>query len=369
MKQGKSLSELAAELERRASAKKDFSAPSDKWALVADEAARGPEDVRLELKGVDSFPVADYAHGQIATHAGIPKGYYDRMLAEKPALLAENVNTWLKAMPASAPESGRMIRTLDRKVRAVLSTKYRALENEDLAEAVLPVLLQGNAMVLSSEVTDRRLYIKAVDSSIVRDVPTGRRMGDGSHVFFDTVSPAIVISNSEVGAGTLRVETSIFTKVCTNLAMMGASVKKYHAGARVDFGEEVQALLSDQTRKAADEALWMTVRDVTRGAFEEARFEANVQKLGQAATQPIEAPAVEVIERARKKFSWTEAEGHGVLEHLIRNGDLTQYGLHAAVTRAAEDLESYDRASEFEALGGQIIELPRSEWRALAQAA
>ena len=56
-------------------------------------------------------------------------------------------------------------------------------------------------------------------------------------------------------------------------------------------------------------------------------------------------------------------------QHLILGGSLTQYGLHAAITRTAEDLADYDRATAFEQLGGKIIELPRAEWRALATAA
>jgi hypothetical protein len=43
--------------------------------------------------------------------------------------------------------------------------------------------------------------------------------------------------------------------------------------------------------------------------------------------------------------------------------------LQWAVTRLAQDAENYDRASDLERLGGRIIELPRSEWRQLAEAA
>ena len=47
-----------------------------------------------------------------------------------------------------------------------------------------------------------------------------------------------------------------------------------------------------------------------------------------------------------------------MLKHLIKGGDLSAWALANAVTRAAADLESYDRATEFEALGGKVIELP-----------
>jgi hypothetical protein len=57
------------------------------------------------------------------------------------------------------------------------------------------------------------------------------------------------------------------------------------------------------------------------------------------------------------------------MRHLIEGGDLSKYGLHSAITRAAQDVESYDRASDLERVGGQVIELGRGEWKVLAEAA
>jgi hypothetical protein len=65
------------------------------------------------------------------------------------------------------------------------------------------------------------------------------------------------------------------------------------------------------------------------------------------------------------------------LEHIFAgiwavpyNGqqELTKYGLMQAVTRASQDADDYDRASELEQLGGQIIELAPSQWRIIAEA-
>lgn len=194
-------------------------------------------------------------------------------------------------------------------------------------------------------------------------------MGDGSHAFFDTISPGITISNSEIGAGTLSIETSVWTKVCTNLCTFGASMRKYHTGKRADVSDEVYALLTDDTKRVSDEATWLQARDITRAAFERVRFDALAQKMTNAGQDKIEDSPVEVVERVRKRFSWTEDERDSVLTHLIQGGDLTRYGLHAAVTRASADFDSYDRASEFERLGGDIIELPRNDWAQLAVAA
>lgn len=63
-----------------------------------------------------------------------------------------------------------------------------------------------------------------------------------------------------------------------------------------------------------------------------------------------------------------EDERAGVLRQLIAAGDLSGYGLVNAVTHFSHDVGDYDRATEFEALGGKLIELPPSEWHGLAEA-
>jgi hypothetical protein len=364
MKTGKTLMELAAEITRQSEAKVDLVAPTTAMVMHAEYPPHSPVGFKV---GDRDFGINNVGHDQIGTHVGIPSKYYDRMRDEAPALLAVNVNEWLNKGSAK-----RMVRTLDGTVRAFLSDSYRPLENEQLAEAVLPVLADLKLEVMSAEITERRLYIKAVDERIKQDVPSGRKIGDGSHVFFDTVSPAIIISNSEVGMGALSIETGIFTKVCTNLATIaGAGMKKRHLGARAGLGdgEEIRHLLTDDTKRATDKAVWMQVRDVVAGAFNEVKFQAHTDALRGLAEQKIVGDPIKVVELSSKRLGITETESRSVLRHLVEGGDLSRYGLFNAVTRTAQDLDSYDRASEFERMGGQVIELPRTEWQALAIAA
>lgn len=361
MKTGKTLMDLAAEITRQAEAKRDFVASTENITMRVIDGAK------LTLGGIETFDINGLGHDQIGNHTGIPAKYYDRMLAESPALLATNVNEWFSKYPAK-----RMVRTLDGRVRAFLSDGYRPLENADLAEAILPILADLRLEVMSCEITERRLYIKAVDERIKRDIPTGRAMGDGSHVFFDTVSPALVISNSEVGSGALSVESGVYTKVCTNLATISEnSMKRRHVGARhaLADGEAVRHLLTDETKRATDKAIWMQVQDVVRGAFNEARFEATTNKLAGAAAAKIEGDVIKTVELAAKHFLIGGDEQKSVLKHLIAGGDLTAYGLSAAITRTAQDLPDYDRASEFERIGWDVIELPANDWRRIAEAA
>lgn len=367
MKTGLSLTDLAKEIERRSNAKRDFIAPATQLKMTVGDLSSDKPSVALAVAN-DRFPIKAVAHDQLAEYTGIPTPYYRRLREEAPELLATNVNRWLS--DKNSKKDRRMVRTLDGNVRALLSDKYRPLENEQLAEAILPVLLKQDLIIMSSEITETRLYIKAVDRRIEKDVPTGRKIGDGSHVFFDTVSPAITISNSEVGMGALSIETSIYTKACTNLATIGTTLRKFHTGSRATLSDEVYALLTDETRRATDAATFGQVRDLVTAAFDELRFVDLTKKLEGAVEDRIEGDTVEVIELVGKRLNLLEGERQGILQRLIEGGDLTRYGLHSAVTNFAESVDSYDRATELERAGGRIIELPRNEWKEiLAKAA
>lgn len=351
----KTLTQLAAEIERRAEAKRDYVVPTDHMFL----------DTHQNLVfGDRQVAVNDLAHQQIAQDIGIPKPYYDRMRREAPDLLANNVNRWFKDQPQT-----RMVRTLDNSARAFLSDRYRPLENEQLAAATLPVLIKMDLEPIRCEITDKRLYMKFVDKRMRREI--GEKMGEGHERFkLTSLCPAIVISNSEVGYGALSVLTSVFDEGCTNLSVFkDQSVRKSHIGGRHEVVQGFEALLSDETRRLSDAAVFAQITDVVRGAFNEARFAALVDKVTGAAQQKIEGDPVKVIELTAKKFSLTEMVAKAAMKHFIERGDLNKWGVASAFTRAAQDVEDVDLQNDMERFGGQIIELPKSEWNELAKAA
>ena len=368
MKSGLNLVELAKEIERRANAKKDYVARTEAIGMVApDDNPRSVSEVSLVLSNDLAYGINAIGHQQIGQYVEIPKPYYDKMLSDAPDLLATNVNKWLSKTPAN-----RMVRTIDGKVRAFLSDKYRPLENEDLAQAVLPALLEMDLDIMSSQITDRRLYIKAVDKKVSRELKAiGGKFGDGGHNIVRCLAPAITISNSEVGEGALSVLGGVYDGFCSNLASFGErSARKYHTGTKHEIGgEDTYAMLSDQTRKLTDKALWAQVGDIVRGAFNRASFDALCDKIAETATHKIDGDPIKVVELTTKRFRMNEEEGKSILRHLIEGADLTRFGLYNAVTRASQDLESYDRATDFERMGAQIIELPKTEWTTLAKAA
>jgi len=388
MKQGKTLQQLAIEIERQSKAKQDFVAPVGQIGVaVTDEGVKlvlgdgnfpatalgdaGGTNV-VALKTAQSYGMNNLANAQMAEYLGIPKPYYDRCLQEQPALLAENVNRWLQRISKSAkkgkPEK-RLVRLLDGNVRAILSDRYRPLENYDLATAVLPVLQEQELCITSCEITERRLYIKAFDKRIEREIKL--KGSDPAHTFLtDVVYPSITISNSEVGSGSLSVAAGLYTGGCTNFASFNDSrMRKYHVGGKALDVDGIQEMLSDDTKRLTDAAVWAQTRDVVRSAFDAARFEELVGRIQATTEQRIEGDVVKAVAVVSMQFGFTKAEQSDVLKHLIQGGDLSRYGVFNAITRTAQDLPDYERATEFERSGGQVIELPSKDWERIARAA
>lgn len=376
MKSGRTLQQLAAELERQADLRKDYIAPQGK--IEAQVLDAGPDGIvaagdRIQLAGLNgaSYGITPHAHRQFADHLGIPTRYYDRMMTEQPALLAHNLNTWLKA----GGDDKRMVRTLDGRVRAFMSPKYRPLDNFELANAILPKLIALGAEIMSCELTETRMYIKAILPDLSDKLPEGAVWGQG-HQRIASFSgeggklvASIVVSNSEVGAGTLRVEPSVFTTWCSNLAVITeAAMKKYHVGRSHDAADDF-TIYRDETREADDKAFWMKVQDVTAAAFDRSIFQRAVDQIRKASEVMIvsdDVPAV--VDVAVKQLALPEKTTGGILSMLSRGGDLSQWGLSSAITAAANFVDGYELATDMERAGGKVLVLAGRDWDAIANA-
>lgn len=294
--------------------------------------------------------LTDHAHRQLVQWAGIPSQYVDKLrTSEHRALLAENVNHWLQWAGDK-----RMIRLLDGPdisvARAFLSPKYRPLDNYDLMERVLPKVRQPGYEIKSCSLTETRLYLQVVTERLTRDIGRG-----------DIVQAGVVISNSEVGAGRIKVEPMLYRLVCTNGLISGVALRKNHVGRGFEDNgdDDVTEYFSDETRKLDDEAFWAKLSDVIDGSFDEAKFSMLVSKFKATQEMTLNATPDKIVDVTAKRLDLNQSERDSVLMHLFQGGDLTMFGLVNAVTRSAEDAPSYDRAVELERLGGQML-----EWRA-----
>lgn len=354
MKFGRSLQELAVEVKRQKDTKRDFVGPTTALRMQAFVGQR-PKLAIGKNGDAQLFEVNELAHEQIADRLEIPRKYYDRCRNTDQELLAFNVNRWLHNTPER-----RMVRTLDNRVRAFLSDRFRPLDNFDLAEAVLPEMAKPGLRVESAEITERRFYLKVVNERVQGEVKKG-----------DIVQAGVSISNSEVGSGSLAIQPLVYRLVCSNGAIMAdGSLRKYHAGKAHGGGDDMLAWdrLSDEARRATDQAIWLQVRDLARAALDEAVFNSALEKMRAAAEQRLVAGPTEVIEVMDRRFRLAEGEKKGILEALIEGADLTRWGVANAVTAASKKVDDYDRATELERLGGQIIELEPTAWRLISEA-
>ena len=347
MKQGKTIQELAVELKRQAEAKKDFVANTQALALVPVE-----NGVQLEVGKNGQFPVNEHAHGQIAARLKIPKDYYDRMRTQQPGLLATNVNTWFQANPER-----RLIRTLDGRTRAFLSERYRRIDNIGLVQRILPRIRDYKGVELAScEVTERKLYMKFVVSTMQAEIKVG-----------DVVRAGFIMMNSEIGVGQADVSPFVDRLNCTNgMTLTEFGARRRHVGRIAESDEEAYELYSDRTLRADDEAYYLKVVDTVNAVLQEEKFKLIVDSLKSATERKIQGDPREAVEVVSKRFGLNESEESDFLKHLIEGGDLSAYGVAQAITRTSQDVENYDRASDLEKLGGDVITLGPSEWKVIA---
>lgn len=356
LRRGKTLIELATELQRVQDNSKDFLVPVKKMEM--NEAGQIVID---GSEKVHKFNLNNWSSGQLASYTDIPKGYFDRVKAEAPKLFADNVNHGLERKGAES----RMVRTLDGEVRAFVSNKFRrGLGNFELLEANLPILLENGFEVQSSELTEKRLYVKAVTPKVTADIKVG-----------DTVNFGIVLSNSDVGAGEFKLETFIYRLSCLN-GMVGQKLSSArHITRAISGGDEASELFSDKTLNLNDAAFFSGMRDLFLNAIKPENFDIAVNKIREAADRKIRNTDLEEVVELAMNTTKTQGEAikHGILAALMTGNEgagLTQWGLANSFTRAAQDVAlTYDTATELERAGGQIIELEAAQWKRIAESA
>lgn len=364
MKQGMTIDGLEQEVARQQKMKLDLVAP-----LAKIEGIYTKDAYHQLVVGDRTFSINDIAHSQIAQFLDVPQAYYRRMMQTHPYLWEHTVNAWLRL--DDGKNAKRLVRTIGGTCRAFLSDRFRPLEHIDMLASALPAMRKLRLRIMSSQITETRLYLKATTEEGWEKVQVARA-AKGEHAKFDWFSPALCLSNSEVGHGALSLEIGMFTSGCTNLMWMPEkSLRKYHIGKRLaDVSDDVFAVLTDETKRATDDALWMQFRDVINNALNRDTFRAMFETVQKAKDDVIpEENVIEAVEFASKKLTLDETESKATLRHLLKTNDLSRHGLLQAITRTAEDLVDYDRATELERIGGRVLELGKGEWRQIAEAA
>ena len=356
MKQGRNLEQLARDIAALSDCKRDVIADTRQITMVLGGQSGNLPTIRVNG---DSLTPTDHCHRQIATWSGIGTRYYNKMRDDSPALLAGNVNHWLHKEPEKG-ECRRMVRGLGSVARAFLSDRYLRLDNEHVFETSLKALeAADDVKIASCDLTESHMHIKAVFPRTTASVTVG-----------DDVQAGVYIGNSETGQGSFVVYPFTYRLVCENgmvrMVKSDAGIRRRHLGARA---ERDGVIYQQDTIQAAAEAALLECRDAVRTFSSPDYFAKQVADMQKAAdSKPVERPARAVVVLA-KVVGLTDGESESVLERFIRGGDYSKWGMLNAVTNLANDADEYQRATELEQLGGQILNMTIPQWEKVAVAA
>jgi len=302
------------------------------------------------------YQMLPLGHEQLSSRLNIPKKYYDDIKTNHPDLLTHTVNYLL---PKS--NEGYLVRTLDSKVRAVLSPRYRPLDNAPLLNSIIQPLYNNGFELASAELTDTRMYFKVISKSMITEYKVG-----------NAVRAGFWFQNSEVGHS--RISGGLFIEFLNCLNGMKLN-KDYgfarnHSGKAIDFNDNMEAYYTSATRQLDEQTYFAKITDVVNGMIGSPEgFKAVVQRFKDASEQKITGNPDKALEALSNSLLLSKEESVGVLRSLIKGGDLTRMGMANAFTDYSKEVADYDRATDFESYGGKIIELAQSDWNTIAQAA
>jgi hypothetical protein len=318
------------ELERQKRSRLDLIVDSRALKAVPDDIY----GLRLAIPDYGEYPLTEWAHGQLADKLGIPRRYYERMRSSgKSWLLAENVNAWL------GEKERRLIRILDGRIRAILSDRYRIMDNYEIVFLALDEFKKKETVeIYRIDLTETMLYLKAIDRTLTDSVREG-----------DIICGGLIIRNSEVGASALRVEPFILRRVCGNGLILEQSLKKIHLGRQTMKIGEIH--WSEETRELEDRVLWAKVRDIIRATFDKRIFQSWVERLRESTKVEIKRP-IEAVNNIVGHLGLSEEQKQRLLMHF---SEPTKYGLVNAVTNLAREMKDVEEQVRLEELGGRIL--------------
>jgi hypothetical protein len=348
MIKGFELNELAQTIVRHASGKEDFIAPSSALRFGVNPA----NQITVSLPNDRAFDLTTLAENQVGDFLGIPRRFAQRLSTEMPDLLAHNLNTL-----GGRTDSRRMLRTLDGVGRSFLSDSYKRVDNEEVFDGIFPSLMRLGAEVESCNVSDDYLHLQAVIHRMEGEIRVG-----------DPVRYGVVISNSEVGRGSLSIRPILYRLRCLNGMVVADQARRraHIGGSYLENADLGWLALTSETQKLKVKAMVAELGEYLESLATPERFEKTLGAYREVADQPLPADPTPVVESLAARYSLNKSESESALVALCESKDYTRWGLANAVTWIANDASSYDRAVELEAVGGTLMGLSQTAFKALA---
>jgi len=310
---------------------------------------------------------------QIASRLAIPLPYLDRIAEGFPDLTVNTVGTLASA--STDTTLFRYFRVGDEwTLRAMLSSKYQAIDNFDVLRAVSAGMLDAGAGLEDAEVdvdlTDDRFRMRIAVPQVslaIPDLLAGYRWPFSNRPDRPIHAPAepgevppvlwagFEVTNSETGHGAFSLADRAVVRICRNGLTRPVEFRRAHLGVALDQGV---VDWSQQTRQRVLDLVASQVADAVRTFVSVDHLEQIVSPMRAAKQVDVDSPAL-AVEAVQRRCQITDAETQAVLDAFMRGGDSTVLGVGQAVTAAAQEVDSGDRQAELEAMFWTIVEAPR----------
>lgn len=360
MRQGVGVETLQVNLKKHSDLIKDFRGST---TMMTVSRTQGGEPI-FNLDGVGTFEPTNLFHDQMAGHMEIPKKFYNRIKDNHSELWEHTVNKLIR----DKDDEQRLVRTVGEKARAFLSTAYRRVDNFDVAGWFMKAMGErGGSEIFqtaSLNMTDNYLYMKMTMPTILR----GHVKAVG-----DIIEGGICLRNSEVGLGALKIERFYKRLICLN-GMVRPFMSMRHLGKR-DESETLQIEESQRTEKLEDALVISKLVDSIDVLMDKDKFDEELDMMRRGVEIDLSraiAPPAKIVEVIGKRMSMSEGERDMVFENWSRQPEeegKNAWSLVNAITRTAENVQNYDRATEFETMGFKVLQNGTKEWETIGREA
>ncbi len=304
----------------------------------------------------------DTMDSHLADKLGIPARYFQKMREGHEYLLSQNVSHWLKQK-----QENYLLRTfVDAKeesgvARALLSDRFKTIDNLDILITVLDAIKQSGLNIQidtdSCDLSEKRMYVRFTVPEIeikapelVRNYrPNGRSVDVG-----DGIISGFVITNSEVGHGSLTIMPRAVVLKCKN-GMVNVSEKfaQKHLGAKMGEYESIQ--WSDETKQKNLELIMNQVKDAIKLYVSEEYLGKFINDTIEKGAKQLEHP-MDCIKQVTNSLEISETKADDILNFFIKSGDLSAFGVTQAITLYASQVENPDEQYELENQAMQVLD-------------
>lgn len=256
-------------------------------------------------------------------------------------------------------------------LRAVLSDRYRTIDNFDVLLAVLAGLKESGVEMpkIDADLTEERMHVRVHSESVA--VNAAALIGDyrspysgNTGVENPLLFAGFVVSNSDVGKGAFSLTPRAVFQVCTNgMTVTKDAFKKVHLGGALTDGV---IKWSDDTIAAQLRLVTAQAKDAVSTFLSGDYWETKVREIEKDHGVPVEEPA-EVIKAVSKTLGFTEDVATDLLNAFIDGGIRTAGGVMQAVTAVAQKVDNGDDAADMESKALEALHLAAHP-RALARA-